>query len=150
VQPGVVRHEFDCVGGEIFEPKWHPDEVRPLEQFPHAVDHLARPAIVPDDVVDTRSQLLEIRLRARQEPVRRLRVGENRRQRLAQLVRERRGQLTHAGDPVEMGELSQQALRGRLGLLAATTLKEQRNDQCRLHADEPGRPRRATGTSARG
>lgn len=40
-----------------------------------------------------------------------------------------------------MGELSEQAQRGRLGLPAATALDDQRDDQCRLRADEPGRAR---------
>ena len=87
-----------------------------LSTLPHASDHLARSLVIADDVVETRSQLLEIRLRARQQALRRLRVDEDAGQRLAQLVRERRGELAHAGDAVEMSNLTQVAPRGRLGL----------------------------------
>jgi hypothetical protein len=92
MQECLVRDERDRPRGEIVEHQRNTDEVSLLEQSPYAQDDLARAPVVTDDVGDTRAQLLEIRRRGGQQPGRRLRVEEDGRQRLVQLVSEGRGQ----------------------------------------------------------
>ena len=118
VEQGVVRDEADRVRDQVIERYRQPHEVGLLEQPPRTADHLGRPPVVADDVLETGPELAQVRLQPGQQPAPCLGVGEDRRQRLGQLVRERRRQLAHARNPVEMGELCHVALGGRLGLPA--------------------------------
>jgi hypothetical protein len=62
IQQRVVRDDTDRALREIVERERHADEVRLLEQTPHAPDHLGRTLIVADDVREACSRLLEIEL----------------------------------------------------------------------------------------
>jgi hypothetical protein len=83
----IVRDQVDRVCREVVERERHADDVGPLQKLPRAADHVARSLVIADNVVETRMQLLEFRPCARQQALRR--IGEDRRQRLGHLVRDR-------------------------------------------------------------
>jgi hypothetical protein len=83
----IVRDQVDRVCREVVERERHADDLGPLQKSPRVTDYIARSLVIADDVVETRSHLLEFRLCAHQQAPRRLRIGEDGRQRLAHLVR---------------------------------------------------------------
>ena len=66
-----------------------------------------------------------------EEPLRRLRVAQDRRERLIDLVRQRRGELAHHRDAPRVGDLLPQALRLLLGVFARGDLAGGPTDQDR-------------------
>ena len=71
-----------------------------------AIDHRAGSFVVPDDVVERRPQQLHVQWLTIEEAPRGLRVAEDGRQRLAQLVRERARQLAQHRDPAQVRQLA--------------------------------------------
>ena len=69
-----------------------------LEQHAEPADHLARPVIVDDDVIQNLANLGQIDDFFCQYPLRRLRVAEDRGQRLVQFMGQGAGQFPEAGD----------------------------------------------------
>ena len=76
------------------------------QQGAQAIDHRAGPLVVPDDVVERRPQLLDVDWTAFQKVPRRLRIAQDRRQRLTQLVRQCARQLSEHGHPAQMRQLA--------------------------------------------
>ena len=83
----------------------------PLEQPAHAVDDVARALVVVADVGKNRADFVEVRRWVLQEELRRLRVAQDRRERLIDLVRQRRRELAHHRDAPRVGDLLPEALR---------------------------------------
>jgi hypothetical protein len=82
------------------------------------VNDVTGPLVVRHDVVQDLAHLLEIHDGGREEALSRLRVAEDRRQRLVQLMGQRRGELPEGGHPADVGQLLSEPLRLELPLLA--------------------------------
>ena len=76
------------------------------QQGAESIDDRAGSLVVLDDVVECAAQLVDIQRRSIEKVARRLCVGEDGRQRLAQLVGERAGQLAKRRHPAEMCQLA--------------------------------------------
>ena len=73
-------------------------EIAFSDQFAHPADDFTRAAIVFHDVLKDGPELSDIRRVGSKETLRGLGVAEDRRERLIQLMRQRRRELAHRGD----------------------------------------------------
>src|SRR5262249_60492404 len=76
-----------------------------FDQRPHPLDDLAGTTVVLDNVFENLLHFLQIRGIGGQEALGRLRITQNGRERLIQLMRQRRGELPHGGDARDVREL---------------------------------------------
>ena len=77
----------------------------PLEQSAHPVDDGARALVVLADVGKNGADFVEVRRCVLQEQLRRLRVAQDRAERLIDLVRQRRRELAHHRDAAHVRDL---------------------------------------------
>src|SRR4029077_6037034 len=90
----------------------------PLEQLPQPLDDPGRALVVRDDVAENLANVLRVGPVPREKALRCLRVGEDRAQRLIQLVRQRPGQLAEHRDARQLSELVALLLDVLLHMLA--------------------------------
>ena len=88
----------------------------PLEQGSHSLDDPARSLIVGPNVRQDRADFFEVRRLTLHEEFRSLGITQNRAERLIDLVRKRRSQLSHHRDAANMRDLVLQSQRLQLCL----------------------------------
>ena len=117
---------------DLVQVERHALEVALLEQRAQPVDHRAGSFLVLDDVADDLRDLHEIHGLGREQTLRRLGVAQDRRQRLAQVVRERRGELSNGRDPADVRQLLSQPLRFEVDLPARERIGKNLRQQIEL------------------
>src|SRR5262249_28130891 len=89
-----------------------------LHQRSNALDDLTRSVPVADDAAHGHSRLIEIRTGPREPAPAGIGAGDDRRERLVELLFDGCHQFSHRHDPRDMSQLSLGVLQGFLGLLA--------------------------------
>ncbi len=103
-----------------------------LDQRAQAVDHGGGPLVVRHDITQDPAHALEIHDLGSDEALGRLRVAKDRRQRLAELVGQRGGELAQSGDPADVGQLLAEPLGLELPLLARQRIGEDLAEEVEL------------------
>ena len=104
----------------------------PLEQPAHAIDDVASAFVVRADVRKNRADLIEIRRGVLQEQLGRLRVAQDRRERLIDLMCQPRRELAHHRDAPRVRDLLPEQLCLLLSLFARGHVASGATDQDRL------------------
>ena len=107
---------------------------------------IAWSAALSERVAQRRRALVAVAL---QQPPRALQVIRDRRQRLVELVRERRGHLAHGGEARDVHELGLQFLQARLGLLPLGQVADEAGEEALRRRISSRRPRAPSERSSR-
>src|SRR5262249_2202545 len=104
-QSGVAVDQPSNIADDLREVEGYEGDYFLFDQRPHPLDDLAGTTVVLDNVFENLLHFLQIRGIGGKEALGRLRVTENARERLIQLISQRRGSLAHGGDARDVREL---------------------------------------------
>ncbi len=104
----------------------------PLQQAAQAIDHGPRPLVIFPDVGDDLANFREVRLLLLEIKFRRLRIAQDRAERLVQFVGQRSGQLAEHRHPPRVRQFLPQLAHFALRAPPPRPLQKQSRDQRRL------------------
>ena len=121
-QPRHFRHHLVEIERDVLE-------VALLEEQAQSLDHVGRALVVGDDVVQDLAHLHDVDHLGGKEALGHLGVVQDRRQRLIQLMGQRRGELPQGGDATDVRHLLPEPLRLELDLPARECVGEHASEE---------------------